>query len=162
MNPVPDEVREWLQKAKSDLLSARILIEHQPPVLDTASFHCQQAVEKMLKAFLVWEAIPFERVHSLNYLLDLCEEVEPGWASLRDRAETLAPYAVEIRYPGEMMEVPPAEAQEALTTAVTFSLTFCPLNYRSRFRRKTHKGKSETAEQVVQILTLAMRVHSKS
>jgi HEPN domain-containing protein len=117
MNHALDEVREWLQKGGNDLLSAQILIEHVPPVLDTASFHCQQAVEKALKAFLAWKAVPFEKVHSLIYLLDLCEVEEPGLASLRNRAETLAPYAVEIRYPGVMMEVSLEEAQEALAIA---------------------------------------------
>jgi len=117
MNHALDEVREWLQKGRNDLLSAQILIEHVPPVLDTASFHCQQAVEKALKAFLAWKAVPFGKVHSLTYLLDLCEVEEPGSASLRDRTETLAPYAVEIRYPGVVMEVSLEEAQEALATA---------------------------------------------
>ena len=117
MNHALDEVREWIQKGRNDLLSAQILIEHVPPVLDTASFHCQQAVEKALKAFLAWKAVPFEKVHSLTYLLDLCEVEEPGLASLRDRTETLAPYAVEIRYPGVVMEVSLEEAQEALATA---------------------------------------------
>jgi hypothetical protein len=60
-----DEVRAWVQKAQNDLLSARILLEHKPPILDTAAFHCQQAVEKGLKAFLVWKEVPFEKVHSL-------------------------------------------------------------------------------------------------
>ena len=117
MNPRLEEAREWLQKAKSDLLSAQILIRHDPPVLDTASFHCQQAVEKLLKAFLVWKAVPFEKVHSLTYLLDLCELKEPGFASLREGVEALTPYAIEVRYPGEVMEVSPEEAQEALATA---------------------------------------------
>ena len=117
MSPKLDEVREWLQKAEKDLLSARILLEHEPPVPETACFHCQQTVEKALKAFLVWKTVPFEKVHSLTYLLDLCEAQEPGFASLRDKAETLAPYAVEVRYPGEVMEISQEEAQEALATA---------------------------------------------
>jgi HEPN domain-containing protein len=112
-----DEVREWLQKAQNDLLSARILMQHDPPVLDTACFHCQQAVEKALKAFLVWAGVPFEKVHSLTYLLDLCQEREPGFASVREGAEDLAPYAVEIRYPGAVMEISREEAEEALTAA---------------------------------------------
>jgi len=117
MNPGVDEVKEWLQKARNDLLSARILMQHDPPVLDTASFHCQQAVEKVLKAFLVWKAMPFEKVHSLTYLLDLCQGQEPGFASMRERAEILAPYAIEIRYPGPVMEIPQQEAEEALAIA---------------------------------------------
>ncbi len=117
MNPRLDEIREWIQKAKNDLTSAQILLEHDPPVLDTASFHCQQAVEKVLKAFLVWKGIPFEKVHSLTYFLDLCEAQEPRFEPLRERAETLAPYAVEIRYPGAIMEVSQTEAQEAFAAA---------------------------------------------
>jgi len=117
MNPGVDEVKEWLQKARNDLLSARILMQHDPPVLDTASFHCQQAVEKVLKAFLVWKAMPFEKVHSLTYLLDLCQGQEPGFASMRERAEILAPYAIEIRYPGPVMEISQQEAEEALAIA---------------------------------------------
>jgi len=74
-------------------------------------------VEKVLKAFLVWKAVPFEKVHSLTYLLDLCEGQDPGYTSIRDRAETLAPYAVEVRYPGEAREISQAEAAEALGTA---------------------------------------------
>ncbi len=74
MNPFPDEVRAWLHKANSDLLSAQILVEHSPLVLGPAAFHCQQADEKKLKAFLVWRSVPFEKVHSLVYLMDLCEQ----------------------------------------------------------------------------------------
>jgi len=85
--------------------------------LETACFHCQQTVEKGLKAFLVWRVAPFEKVHSLTYLLDLCERQDPGFTSIRDRAETLAPYAVEVRYPGEAREIAQTEAEEALATA---------------------------------------------
>lgn len=112
-----DEVREWLQRAEKDLLSARILLGHDPPVLETACFHCQQTVEKALKAFLVWKAVHFEKVHSLTYLLDLCEVQEPGFTSLRDMAETLAPYAIEVRCPGKPIEISQEEAQEALAMA---------------------------------------------
>jgi HEPN domain-containing protein len=62
-----DEVKAWFQKTVNDMRSARILLEHDPPVLETACFHCQQDVEKAFKAFLVWKAIPFEKVHSLSY-----------------------------------------------------------------------------------------------
>jgi HEPN domain-containing protein len=82
MSPQLAEVQEWLQKAHSNLLSARILLAHDPPVFDTACFHCQQAVEKALKAFLVWKEVPFEKVHSLVYLLDLGVAQEPGARSL--------------------------------------------------------------------------------
>jgi HEPN domain-containing protein len=93
MNPLLDEVRAWLHKARSDLLSAGILVESSPLVLGPAAFHCQQAAEKVLKAFLIWRSVPFERVHSLVYLMDLCEAQEPAFASLREETESLASYA---------------------------------------------------------------------
>jgi HEPN domain-containing protein len=117
MTPAPDEVIEWLTKASRDLMSAEILIDHEPPVLDAACFHCQQAVEKSLKAFLVWQTVPFEKIHNLTYLMDLCQSREPGFAALREKAETLTPYAVEVRYPGELLDVDRREAADALESA---------------------------------------------
>ncbi len=114
MQPMHEEIKAWLHKAYSDLLAARILIEHSALALGPAAFHCQQAAEKTLKAFLIFKAVGFDRVHNLVYLLDLCETVEPALAILRDAAESLTPYAVEVRYPGDMFEISAAEAQQAL------------------------------------------------
>ena len=93
MPPRPDEVKAWLQKAAHDVLSARILLEPDSPVVATACFHGQQGVEKALKAFLVWKVITFEKVHSLSFLLDLCERQDHGYGSIQEKTETLAPYA---------------------------------------------------------------------
>ena len=37
-------INEWLQKALNDLMSAERLLEIEPTILDTACFHCQQAI----------------------------------------------------------------------------------------------------------------------
>jgi len=105
MSQKMNEVKEWLQKAEQDLVAARVLLKNDPPVLEPACFRCQQAVEKALKAFLVWKGISFEEVHNLTYLMDLCELQEPGFVSLRDVAEKLSPYAVKIRYPTKSVKV---------------------------------------------------------
>ena len=42
-------VRSWLIKAQRDLASARVLAANDPPLLDTAIYHCQQASEKAVK-----------------------------------------------------------------------------------------------------------------
>jgi len=115
--PPRDEVRAWLLKGQSDLSSARILASHDPPIFDTAAFHCQQAAEKALKAYLTFRGVRFERVHNLTYLLKLCEEQEPDFADLRPEAALLAPFAVEIRYPGDLTELTGDEAQAALAGA---------------------------------------------
>jgi HEPN domain-containing protein len=48
------ETQEWLDKVSLDLRGARIDLDAVPPLLEDALFHCQQAVEKSLKAFLAW------------------------------------------------------------------------------------------------------------
>ena len=40
---------DWLEIAARDLLAARLLMEKQQ-CLEIAGFHCQQAIEKALKA----------------------------------------------------------------------------------------------------------------
>jgi HEPN domain-containing protein len=117
MSPRSEEIKEWLLIAEDDLVSAQILLSHQPPSLRVACFLCQQSIEKMLKAFLVWKNEPFEKTHNINYLLDLCKIHELEIAFLRDKAGILTSYAVEVRYPGDNVEITIDEAREALDIA---------------------------------------------
>jgi len=49
-----DLVRRWLVKAWHDLAAARKLAGGPDAYLDVAIYHCQQAAEKALKAFLAF------------------------------------------------------------------------------------------------------------
>jgi HEPN domain-containing protein len=84
---------------------------------DTTCFHCQQAAEKVLKAFLISRNVTFERVHAMVYLVDLCVAQGRTFNELREKAELLSPYAVEVRYPGDVLVVPREDAEEALSAA---------------------------------------------
>ncbi|HZL09619.1 MAG TPA: HEPN domain-containing protein [Prolixibacteraceae bacterium] len=66
-----EEIKEWMEKADHDLGSAKVIYLHLPEYFDTIAFHCQQAVEKYLKATLVYYRIDFLRSHDLIYLLEL-------------------------------------------------------------------------------------------
>ena len=63
MTPKLELVREWLVKADTDLRSAKALAKLADPIRDTACFHCQQTVEKALKALLTLEKVPRDPVH---------------------------------------------------------------------------------------------------
>jgi HEPN domain-containing protein len=118
MNPNLDELKEWLQISEYDLISAKILLSHEPPILITACFHCQQSIEKSLKAFLTWKGERFEKVHNIGYLLDLCEKYGLNFEFLnKNKAETITSYAVEMRYPLTSSEITKEEAQEAFDIA---------------------------------------------
>ena len=116
--PDSEETRAWLDKGRSDLKSARVLLNNAPPITDTATFHCQQAAEKHLKAFLVAHGVPFDRVHNLVYLLDACVEVDARLSCLAGQAALLTPYAVMSRYPGSMPEPVPEHAEAAYAAAL--------------------------------------------
>ncbi|MBN1583285.1 MAG: HEPN domain-containing protein [Anaerolineae bacterium] len=45
--------RQWVAKAQNDLLNADNNLHSQKIPHDTVCFHCQQAAEKLLKAYLV-------------------------------------------------------------------------------------------------------------
>jgi HEPN domain-containing protein len=113
MPPELAEVRAWLGKARNDWSLARKALDPPPGELDLAAFHCQQAVEKTLKAYLVSRSIRFEKVHDLNEILDYCAGSDPGFETLRDVAAPLTLYAVAFRYPGPP-EPPRREVESAL------------------------------------------------
>jgi len=68
----PDDPREWLNRARSNLLSARQTI---PGVyLEDLCFAAQQAAEKAIKAVLVHLGLTFPYIHQLAHLLKLLEQ----------------------------------------------------------------------------------------
>jgi hypothetical protein len=46
-------INKWLIKADNDLKTAEFCLTAEQPITDTICFHCQQAVEKYLKLFIV-------------------------------------------------------------------------------------------------------------
>lgn len=100
MPPELAEVHEWLRKARQDRRMAEAGLAQTPPITDAAAFHCQQAAEKCIKAYLLHCRHAFERIHDLRALLDACVQLDPAWEQLRDTVEPLTAYAVRFRYPG--------------------------------------------------------------
>ena len=112
------EIVAWLLKSSADLRAAEIDIEASPPLIEDALFHCQQAVEKALKAFLTWRDTPFPKTQDLDELGQMCIELDNGLESFLKPAAYLTVFAWEFRYPGEP-EVPPrAEALKAKDLAL--------------------------------------------
>lgn len=111
--PKKQELRQWLIKAKHDIMSAERLLAGDPPLLDTAVYHCQQAAEKALKAFLTLHDLPFQKVHVLSSIIEQCAKIDPSFEELSDIGDILTPYATMFRYPGGVLEPEEADAHEA-------------------------------------------------
>lgn len=95
-----EESRDWLTRAKRDLLVAEQTLRVEPVLAEQVAFHSQQAAEKALKAFLTAHDRPIPRTHNLERLARLCRSVDGGFARFMPAARTLNPYVTQFRYPG--------------------------------------------------------------
>lgn len=116
-DPKVDEARSWMVKGRQDLDAAEWLLASPQALYGPVGFHCQQAAEKSLKAYLTLHEDPFDRTDSLTALVAICLKHDSGFENLRQAATTLTPYAVSTRYPGDMPEISMREASEAVSLA---------------------------------------------
>lgn len=86
-----------IKKAKEDIETAQKLISLSDYSEEIVLFHCQQAVEKALKAFLDSNGVVYPKSHDLEVLLSMCLEKDKSFVEISFVA-TMTPYAVEIRY----------------------------------------------------------------
>ncbi len=112
-----DETRQWLRHAREDLTGAEVLMTARSPLLKLALFHCQQAVEKALKGFLVWHEKSFARTHNLVSLGKQCMALDESLKDTVFHAVDLTQYAVRFRYPGEASEPTLEQARQCLEAA---------------------------------------------
>ena len=112
-----EEIKQWIEKGDHDLGTAKVTYIHIPEYLDTVTFHCQQAVEKYLKAYLIFQSTPFKFSHDLVYLLDIITIKDADFKRLYDTVSELQGYAIEIRYPNETIFLSNEKVEKALVIA---------------------------------------------
>jgi HEPN domain-containing protein len=112
-------VQGWLEKAGEDLAVAEYLVSSDRPYFGAVGFHAQQAAEKYFKAFLVYHQVEFPKTHDLDKLLDLVAKVAGPLAQTLRGASVLSVYGVETRYPADLPDVTLAQAQTAVSIAVS-------------------------------------------
>ena len=109
--------KQWVAKADNDLLNADNNLKCEEVPFDTVCFHCQQATEKILKAYLIANQKPYPITHDLFFLLEQVLLLNPKAERLRDALAMLTPYAVEIRYPDDYSMPTDEDAFEARRAA---------------------------------------------
>jgi len=110
-----EETEAWLDRARRDLRAASLLTAGEANA--EALFHCQQAVEKALKAFLTFHERPFRKTHDLGDLSPECLAIDDSLESAVSEAESLTQYAWRFRYPGLPYEPDSTEAKDGLQRA---------------------------------------------
>jgi len=90
-------VASWMRRSCQDLKAAKVLIS-EDGMRETTLFHLQQAIEKALKAYLIWCAVSFPHTHDLEVLVDLAREQDADFEQL-DSVTDMTDFAVAVRYP---------------------------------------------------------------
>jgi HEPN domain-containing protein len=116
------EAARWLARADEDAVVAELALTRDPPPINPAEFHCQQATEKMLKALLVAAGAAFPRSHDMELLI---EAAAPQYPALRKEMQVFArltEWLTARRYPdlGGGLGETPADVAEMLALIKAF------------------------------------------
>lgn len=109
--------KDWFEKAIQDLRGAEILMKHGGGN-DLVAFHCQQAMEKALKGWLLKNTSELQEGHSLVFL---CRKAISAGAPLKNVLRDCAyvnQFYIETRYPSDSyLPVSEAEAEDCMEAA---------------------------------------------
>lgn len=89
------------RKASQDERVVERLLSDADIADEVLGFHCQQAVEKLLKALLLAHGLEFPRTHNLDLLADLLADAGHPLPGPLSDLEGLIPFAAQYRYEEE-------------------------------------------------------------
>lgn len=90
-------LREWIHIAEVDYKTIKQLFKSEDEILtESICFHCQQCVEKYLKAYLIYKDYNPPKVHDIEHLVELCSNFHGDFKSLE--IGNLSDYGVFVRY----------------------------------------------------------------
>ena len=111
----PEEPEEWLNRAQSDLLLARM--KKEGVYLEDLCFHAQQAVEKAVKALMIKQGIEFPYIHDISSLFTLLEGAGQHLPKTVREGAKLTRFAVFTRDPGIARPISHKEYDTAIRIA---------------------------------------------
>ena len=94
----PDDPREWLNRARSNLTRAHATRGVQGIYHEDICFDAQQAAEKAIKGVLLSRGVDFPKVHDIAKLLTLAQSAGVALPDEAAAAAELTDYAVATRY----------------------------------------------------------------
>ena len=94
---------EWMRFARMDCEVANHAFHTmRPKPLEIICYHCQQAVEKALKAYLVAQYEEPPRTHDLNLLWGLCKNHDERFEAILQPCSGLNRYGIQPKYPHDL------------------------------------------------------------
>ena len=115
-NETKQFIRDWITKANEDLLVINRLTAGSVIATSAICFHCQQLVEKILKAYLIANGKEIRKTHNIEFLLSECADFDNEFNEIDPK--NLSDFGVEVRYPGDMYQPSENEALEYKRLAI--------------------------------------------
>lgn len=101
-----DGTKSWIAFADRDLEAAKSLLKNEY-VANIVLFHCQQCIEKCLKAILEEHEIQVPKIHSVVRLFGLItENIELGYTIDENALNLLDDIYIDTRYPSGLGLLP--------------------------------------------------------
>jgi len=91
----------WLRNAHEDIAVAELLVD-QDHCRNACAFHCQQCIEKALKAYLLLTEGNLTDGHNLTWLCKRALRYDHEFRKWLDESALLGRYYVETRYPADI------------------------------------------------------------
>ena len=107
-------VNEWLNYANMDMISAQYLTSLKPMPYEIICYHCQQTVEKLLKAYIIFNDGELLRTHDLIELNTICSTYCSDFSNIMDNCINLNDYSVQVRYPYHQFDIEEIDVENAL------------------------------------------------
>lgn len=131
---------DWLYHACLDIMSARILVEDDR-LCKPAVFHCQQAMEKGLKAFLLYKHRKLFDGHNLTWLCKQAAMTDGAFTEWISKSAVLNRFYIETRYPADIPEEIGRELAKDILTSTEDMLKFICGITKFDYRSYRKKGK---------------------
>lgn len=113
-----EAAEDWLDVAQEDRRVAAVCLAMDPPMRGAAAFHCQQALEKLLKGFLTLAGKRSGKTHSLEQLGVMAQARYPEIADFAAAAKDWSGCAVDYRYPSPRSRAKPLPEEAELRRAL--------------------------------------------
>jgi HEPN domain-containing protein len=95
---------DWITLAEKDVKTASIIINEEY-LTNIVAFHCQQAIEKYFKAYILEQNRPLLKIHDLPKLYGIIKEIK-DFEIDEDLLSIINETYIEERYPGELGLLP--------------------------------------------------------
>ena len=106
-------VKEWMDFAKEDLDTAGLILNGDYLYNRSICYHCQQAAEKYLKAYILFSDLPIIKTHNIALLCEQIQDIDKDILQIYDTASELTQYITAARYPDDFEKLCDEDSREA-------------------------------------------------